>query len=165
MLAHNGIVAVVALLLLGQASGAAAMPVRADNRTKNWGSAEYVHCQQPFNWKELVYGYKESRVRFKSDGLGDLLEPGGHEVWVCLHDHYCAVQGDPWFCFVFDEATQGFSPWGPNSQLQLIPAEPHTQNEIDRLWETWSQLKALSETTQEQVRAVGTFLYHLKRRP
>ena len=80
-----------ALLLLGLASGSLGALVRAEHRTNSWGSAEYAHCQQPYNWTELIHGYKQAQVRFKSGGLGDLLEPGGHEVWVCLHDHYCAV--------------------------------------------------------------------------
>ena len=128
------------------------------NLTKSWGKPEYRHCHQPFNWTELIHGYKDKRIKLKSGGLGQLIEDGAHEVWVCVHDHYC---GDPWFCFVYHEGTREFTAWGPNSQLDLVKEKNH-QDDIDRLWETWSQLKELSETTHEQVRAVGNFLYHVK---
>jgi hypothetical protein len=128
------------------------------NLTKSWGKPEYRHCHQPFNWTELIHGYKDERIKLKSGGLGQLIEDGAHEVWVCIRDHYC---GDPWFCFVYHEGTREFTAWGPNSQLDLVKEKNH-QDDIDRLWETWSQLKELSETTHEQVRAVGNFLYHVK---
>ena len=37
-----------------------------------------------------------------------------------------------------------------------------TRDEIDKLWQTWTQLKTLSETTREQLRVVGKFLYNVK---
>jgi len=146
-----------AFALLALLALADAQPHTA-NRTRDWGKPEYRHCTNPYNWTELVHGYKDARVTFKSGGLGSLMEDGAYEVWVCLHEHYC---GDPWFCFVYHEGEKEFSAWGPNSKLDLI-RETHPQDEIERLWATWSQLKALSETTQEQVRAVGNFLYHVK---
>jgi len=50
------------------------------NRTNDWGSATYKYCKQPYNWTELITGYKTSSVRMKSGGLGKLLEAGKHEV-------------------------------------------------------------------------------------
>ena len=46
------------------------------------------------------------------------MKEGGYETWVCIKNHVC---GDPWFCFVYHEEHEVFTPWGPNSQLHLFP--------------------------------------------
>ena len=43
-----------------------------------------------------------------------------YEVWLCLADNAC-TQGADSFCFVFDETTQTFKPWGLNSNLEILP--------------------------------------------
>ena len=85
--------------------------------TKDWGRPGYSHCEQPFSWRELVSGYQNMKIPFKSGGLGRLMEVGGYETWVCIRDHFC---GDPWFCWVYHEGRKLFSPWGPNSVLNLV---------------------------------------------
>ena len=91
------------------------------HRTNDWGKAEYAHCVQPYTWRELVYGYKNSSVIFKAGGLGKLLEKGGYQTWQCFPDHYCATDAsDPWFCFVYHETEKVFTPWGENSRLELV---------------------------------------------
>jgi len=87
------------------------------NRTKNWGRPGYTHCDQPYSWSELVYGYKDNKVPVKSGGLGKLLERGGYETWVCIHHHFC---GDPFFCWVYHETHEVFTPWGTNGELRLV---------------------------------------------
>jgi hypothetical protein len=90
---------------------------RLGNRTKSWGRPGYTHCVQPYVWKELVHGYKDSKVHFKAGGLGKLLERGGYETWVCIHGHFC---GDPWFCWVYHETNEVFTQWSTNSELLLV---------------------------------------------
>jgi len=89
------------------------------NRTKNWGRPGYTHCDQPYSWSELVYGYTDNKVPVKSGGLGKLLERGGYQTWVCIHHHFC---GDPFFCWVYHETREVFTPWGTNGELRLVKA-------------------------------------------
>ena len=87
----------------------------------DWGMAQYAHCVQPYSWDELVHGYKNRSVTFKTGGLGKLLDKGGYQTWQCFPDHYCAADAsDPWFCFVYHETEKVFTPWGENSKLQLV---------------------------------------------
>ncbi len=83
-----------------------------------WGRAEYARCEQPYTWQELARGYKETRIAFKTGGLGRLLDDE-HESWVCLKDHPCA-DVDEFFCFVYNERTQIFIPWAPNKLIGLV---------------------------------------------
>ena len=72
---------------------------------------------QPYTWDELVDGYKDKYIPYKVGGLGKLLEPGGHETWVCLlDDHPC---GDPHYCWVYHETDKVFTAWGTNTELGL----------------------------------------------
>jgi len=88
---------------------------------KDWGTPKYSHCVQPYNWSELVYGFKNNSVSFKTGGLGRLLEPEGYQTWQCFLNHYCAVEpDDPWMCFVYHETDKVFTPWGENSRLKLV---------------------------------------------
>jgi len=87
------------------------------NRTKNWGTPGYTHCDQPYSWRELVYGYKDNKVPVKSGGLGKFLDHGGYQTWVCINHHFC---GDPYFCWVYHEMNKVFTPWGTNGELQLV---------------------------------------------
>jgi len=95
----------------------------------DWGAEIFNKCIQPYSWSKLRSGYKSmnSSMSFKTGGLGKLLEQDGYETWLCLSDHYCAIEGmaenptNSWFCFVFHETTQTFTPWGENSRLKLVP--------------------------------------------
>jgi len=89
----------------------------------DWGDAKFSHCEQPFSWSELLHGYKNMNIStiFKMGGLGKLVEEDGYETWLCMNDHYCAVDAeDPWFCFVYHETQKVFTPWGENSRLNLV---------------------------------------------
>jgi len=94
------------------------------NLTMSWGKSGYSHCQLPFSWTELIQGYKEREIIFKSGGLGHRLQENLYETWVCM-DHFC---GDPVFCWVYHETNKVFTPWGPNSELLLSTWE-HTRTE------------------------------------
>ena len=112
---------IAAVLLVHLPVPAASVVKGTHNRTNDWGKQEYVHCVQPYTWRELVYGYKNSRVVYKVGGLGRLLEEGGYQTWQCFPDHYCATDdSDPWFCFVYHETEKVFTPWGENSRLELV---------------------------------------------
>jgi len=87
------------------------------NRSKDWGRPGYTHCDQPYSWRQLVYGYKNNKVSIKSGGLGKLIELGGYQTWVCIKHHFC---GDPYFCWVYHETSKVFTPWGTNAKLQLV---------------------------------------------
>jgi len=94
--------------------------------TRDWGKQEFTHCVQPYSWREIIHGYKDMNVStlFKMGSLGKLLEANGYETWQCLRDHYCATEADDsWFCFVYHEQHQVFTPWGKNSQLKLVPVQ------------------------------------------
>jgi len=86
--------------------------------TMAWGSAEYARCEQPYTWQELRRGYKDTRIAFKTGGLGRFLDDE-HEAWLCLKDHPCA-DVDEFFCFVYNERSQIFIPWAPNSLIGLL---------------------------------------------
>ena len=94
-------------------------------RSKDWGKAEYDRCAQALSWAELVQGDKTGTVTFKMGGLGVLMEERGYETWQCIRDHFCAADAaNPWFCFVYHETDKVFTPWGHNSQLQLVAPAP-----------------------------------------
>ena len=92
-------------------------------RYPDWGAAEFAHCEQPYSWSELVRGYQDrnSSTFFKMGGLGRLRDDNGTETWLCLRGHHCATDpNDSWFCFVYHETTEVFTPWGKNSRLGLV---------------------------------------------
>ena len=86
-----------------------------------WGAHEYARCEQPYSWKELSAMYKNGSRIFKTGGLGRLLEEDGYESWLCLRDHYCARDSGDYFCWVYHESYEVFTPWGENSLLELVP--------------------------------------------
>ena len=94
----------------------------APARSKDWGKPEYKRCVQPRSWQELLQG---DNTDFKTGGLGLLAEENGYETWQCLRDHLCATDAaDPWFCFVYHETRKVFTPWGHNSELNLVSPAP-----------------------------------------
>ena len=100
-------------------------PSAPPSRSKDWGKAEYKHCVQALSWADLIQGDKTGTVTFKMGGLGVLMEERGYETWQCIRDHFCAADAaNPWFCFVYHETDKVFTPWGHNSQLQLVAPAP-----------------------------------------
>ena len=91
-------------------------------RTSDWGKVEFDHCVQPYTWSEIT---RASKDLARTGGLGKLLQVNGFETWLCVCDHSCALEfstdpQDSWFCFVYHEANDVFTPWGPNSLLKLV---------------------------------------------
>ena len=94
---------------------------------RGWGSPEYNHCGQPFSWDELLSAFKSGKrrvgqdevfdVKFKSGGLAHLSNEGGYHTWICIKDHFC---GDPYFCWVYHETREAFTPWGTARELRLL---------------------------------------------
>jgi hypothetical protein len=100
-------------------------PSPSPPRTSDWGNQEHAHCVQPYTWNELIQGYKDCAMVYKTGGLGQLMEVDGYETWQCIRDHYCATDPqDPWFCFVYHETNKVFTPWGHNSHLKLVNTFP-----------------------------------------
>ena len=85
-----------------------------------WGSTAYAHCYQPFSWKQLK---ETSKDDFKAGGLGKLTQPNGYNLWVCLHNRVTSSHvhcGDPFFCWLYHETHEVFTPWGPNSVVRAV---------------------------------------------
>ena len=142
---------IIAVVLLHLTVAAAAVVKDRHNRTKDWGRPEYLHCVQPYTWRELVHGYKNSSVVFKVGGLGRLLEKDGYETWQCFQNHYCAIDHDnPWFCFVYHETAKLFTPWGENSKLQLVRVRGggDLAEVVQMLTEQVEELKAMKEEVE-----------------
>ena len=110
-------------------------PVDDAKMSHPWGKASFAHCHQPFSWRQM--NKNMSKDVFKTGGLGTLMEMDGYETWVCLHSsiirpHWnprCPHTGlvatvDPWFCWVYHETREEFTPWGPNSRVKLFDPPP-----------------------------------------
>ncbi|EKX37821.1 hypothetical protein GUITHDRAFT_144657 [Guillardia theta CCMP2712] len=53
------------------------------------------------------------------------MEMSVYEVWVCLENHPCALHPvDTYFCWVFNEMTQSWVPFGENVDLKLVHVIP-----------------------------------------
>eukprot|EP00960_Hanusia_phi_P029053 747747-Hanusia_phi.AAC.5 len=80
-------------------------------------------CQLTKNWDELISHLSQRDGIFFTGGMGKLLTPS-HQVWVCQKEHPCAVElskvVNDSFCFVYNENTTIFEPWGLNSYLNLL---------------------------------------------
>ena len=91
-----------------------------------WETQEYSHCHCDWTWKEMRERFKshfyDEGPRYRTGALGKLMVPDKYEVWLCIEDHYCSdlSSSDSWFCWVFNEQTQHFVPWAPNSKLHLL---------------------------------------------
>jgi hypothetical protein len=112
--------------------------------TASWGDAQYTMCEQPYSFHELLKGYKDSTIRYKTGGLGKLIDEE-HEVWVCLKDHPCADEGG-WFCFVYNELTHIFIPWATNKILQLVRPEGGSMQEKELLEQRLQALESLVQS-------------------
>eukprot|EP00290_Baffinella_frigidus_P045275 CAMPEP_0180409410 /NCGR_PEP_ID=MMETSP0989-20121125/42828_1 /TAXON_ID=697907 /ORGANISM="non described non described, Strain CCMP2293" /LENGTH=419 /DNA_ID=CAMNT_0022413479 /DNA_START=53 /DNA_END=1308 /DNA_ORIENTATION=+ len=83
-----------------------------------WGQAgAFASCVLNVTWDDIIASKRSgSGPPFKTGGLGNLTQGSRFEVWLCAEGHAC---GDD-FCFVFDEESNAFVPWAPNSQLRLF---------------------------------------------
>jgi len=100
---------------------------RLSTLNATWGNGVYVHCTQPYTWRELIHGYKGAKIDFKSGSLGRLIVKGRFNTWACVNRHYCSSSSadDDYFCFVYDEVDKVFVPWDENSRLGLVKPGMH----------------------------------------
>ena len=92
----------------------------------------YKHCYLNFTLSELRQRGKDFlSPKFKTGGLGKLMQPDVFEIWTCVEDHHCSGASPPhdgWFCWVLDErkalpyerAPEQWVPWGHNCDLKLV---------------------------------------------
>jgi len=132
LLATNGVVHVIDSVLIPKGFvdklvcpppplSSAPAPGQPLNLTVTWRDPKYELCVQPYTWAQLLKGYKDGTLTFRSGGMGSLLEKKGYEVWICLKDHYCATDyTNPFFCFAYHETKREFTPWGSNTDLHLV---------------------------------------------
>ena len=85
-----------------------------------WNQSQYKRCQPAFtSWQEMRRQISDRSVQVKTGGLGALLIPGEYESWVCVYEDACALGGDWYFCYVFQESTQKFVTWDQHFNLNL----------------------------------------------
>ena len=135
LLATNGVVHVIDSVLISKgfvaklvcaappSSSAPVLPAPGQplNLTATWRDPKYALCVQPYTWGQLMQGYKDGTLTFRTGGMGGLLEEDGYESWLCLKDHYCVIDHtNPFFCFAYHETKQEWTPWGSNTDLQLV---------------------------------------------
>lgn len=86
-----------------------------------WNQSQYKYCQPLFDsWRDMRQEMKTGSLRVFKGGLGGLLVEGEYEVWVCAHKDPCALGGDFFFCYVFQEKTHEFVPWDQHYNLHLF---------------------------------------------
>ena len=91
-----------------------------------WNQLQYKFCQPLFDsWADMRRRLDEGSLVIKTGGLGKLMVLEEYEAWVCVRDDACALGGDDFFCYVFNEATSVFVPWDQNSKLKLFRSNAH----------------------------------------
>jgi len=85
-----------------------------------WNQQQYKHCHPPVSSADALH---DKSLIMKTGGLGNLIEEGKYETWVCLLNDPCALRGDFYFCYVIDESTKTFVPWDQHSTLKLFQTQ------------------------------------------
>ena len=86
----------------------------------------------------------------KTGGLGKLMVPGEYESWVCVTDDPCALGGDFFFCYTYNEASKVFVPWEQHSKLKLFNAKvPSSSASVST---TLEEVKSENKLLQELLR-------------
>ena len=86
-----------------------------------WNQSQYKYCQPLFDsWRDMRRQIKAGSLKVITGGLGRLIVEGEYEVWVCAHKDPCALGGDFFFCYVFQEKTHKFVPWDQHYMLHLF---------------------------------------------
>ena len=102
------------------------------------------------SWADMRRRADEGSLVIKTGGLGKLMVLGKYESWVCVRDDACALGGDYFFCYVFDEATNLFVPWDQNFNLNLFREKSQTT-------------PASASTTLEELQSQNRLLQELLR--
>ena len=120
----------------------------------HFNEPRFQHCRTPYTWDDLLEGYKEHKITYKTGDLGREAYPGVFEAWVCIYDDPCATDLiDGYFCYVYNEQEAKFVPWGPNSVLRLLPTRK-TQDEI-------LHMRARDETQDSRIAALEAMVANL----
>ena len=74
---------------------------------------KHATCMCTRTWREI------RSAKVPTGGLGSLMVEDVYEVWVCMPDDMCSHEYNA-FCYVYNEKTLHFEPWGYNSELNLF---------------------------------------------
>ena len=98
-----------------------------------WEHGMYTHCKLNMTFQDLRDEDKERsktnlHVKYRTGGLGVLMQQTLFEVWLCVEEHNCSHPNGDWFCWVVDEsvafpderAPDQYVAWGYNSDLNLF---------------------------------------------
>ena len=125
-------------LVEGQATHFATFGPMSKNNHKNgvaktWEHGMYAHCKLNMTFQDLRDEHKERskanlHIKYRTGGLGLLMQQNLFEVWLCLEEHNCSHPNGNWFCWVIDEsvafpderAPDQYIAWGYNSDLKLF---------------------------------------------
>ena len=103
---------------------------------------------------DLLEGYTDHKVTYKTGDLGRVAYPDVFEAWVCIYGDPCATDLiDGYFCYVYHEKEDKFVPWGPNTVLRLLPTRK-TQDEI-------LHLRARVETQDSRIVALEAMVANM----
>lgn len=87
-------------------------------------------CELTQTWDEIIAHLTRKDGSFATGGMGELMTES-HQVWVCQKLHSCALElskvVNDFYCFVYNENTTIFEPWGLNSTLNLLRPQAHAQ--------------------------------------
>ena len=120
-----------------------------------WNQLQYKFCQPVFDsWADMRRRADEGSLVIKTGGLGKLMVLGKYESWVCVRDDACALAGDYFFCYVFDEDTNLFVPWDQNFNLNLFRAK--SQATPASASTTLEELQSQNRLLQELLRQLMT---------
>jgi len=120
----------------------------------HFNEPRFQHCRTPYTWDDLLEGYKEHKITYKTGDLGRVAYPDIFEAWVCIYGDPCATDLiDGYFCYVYHEKEDKFVPWGPNTVLRLLPTRK-TQDEI-------LHLRARVETQDSRIVALEAMVANL----
>ena len=87
-----------------------------------WNQKQYKYCQPLFDgWSDLRNQMRAGSLVLFTGGLGLLMIEDEYEAWVCPRGDPCALGGDRFFCYVYNEQTAKFVPWDQHFNLNLFP--------------------------------------------
>jgi len=75
---------------------------------------EVASCNWTVTWEDLSVLPEDKNF---TGGLGKLMVPYYLEAWVCSQQHPCLMSNQDEICFIFNEKTSVFHPWGWRSQV------------------------------------------------
>lgn len=77
-----------------------------------------IGCSMAHRWYEILEETDKRDPKMFTGGLGSLTVPSKYEAWVCSMEDKCAPANDM-MCYIYNEISSTFEPWGLNSDLQV----------------------------------------------